>query len=65
MSRGLLTRPSSDEVRDYRLHVDAGLERLFASGLHGENDELNQLLELGLNHEQQHQELLLPLLFHP
>jgi ergothioneine biosynthesis protein EgtB len=53
--RGMLSRPSLDEVRNYRAHVDEALERalpsLRAEGL--------ALIELGINHEQQHQELLL------
>lgn len=58
--RGLLTRPSAGQVRDYRAHVDAGLEQLFAQGLTREaSDPIGQLIELGINHEQQHQELLL------
>jgi ergothioneine biosynthesis protein EgtB len=56
--RGLLTRPSAAEVRDYRAHVDDALERLFAQA--GEpSDPVGALIELGINHEQQHQELLL------
>lgn len=56
--RGLLTRPGISEVFDYRAHVDEGLARLFARG--GEPDaEIALLIELGINHEQQHQELLL------
>ena len=54
--RGLLTRPSADEVRAYREHVDAALERLFAINL---QPRAAELVELGINHEQQHQELLL------
>ena len=54
--RGLLTRPSAQAVRDYRAHVDAALERLFETSL---PDEAASLIELGINHEQQHQELLL------
>jgi ergothioneine biosynthesis protein EgtB len=57
--RGLLTRPSAAQVRDYRAHVDAGLGRLFAEGIAKAADPLGALLELGINHEQQHQELLL------
>ena len=54
--RGLLTRPSLDEVHGYRAHVDAGMQQL----LTGEIDvETAALVELGLHHEQQHQELLL------
>ena len=56
--RGLLTRPSSDEVAAYRVHVDAGLEKLFANGLRCDS-EVASRLELGAHHEEQHQELLL------
>ena len=53
--RGMLSRPSLDEVRSYRAHVDEALERalpnLPAAAL--------ELIELGINHEQQHQELFL------
>jgi ergothioneine biosynthesis protein EgtB len=54
--RGLLTRPSANDVRAYREHVDAALERLCERDLHLSAAEL---IELGINHEQQHQELLL------
>ena len=57
--RGLLTRPSATEVRQYRAHVDAALERLISDGLAASSELLAALLELGINHEQQHQELLL------
>ncbi|HEY8248358.1 MAG TPA: ergothioneine biosynthesis protein EgtB [Hyphomicrobium sp.] len=58
--RGLLTRPSAGEVREYRAHVDEALARLFSQGFVSEGpDPLAALLELGINHEQQHQELLL------
>jgi ergothioneine biosynthesis protein EgtB len=55
--RGLLTRPGVDEIVDYRAFVDAKLLDLLASGDHP--DELGSIMEIGLNHEQQHQELLL------
>ena len=51
--RGLLSRPSLDEIMAYRAHVDEALAELF------EREELHALIELGINHEQQHQELLL------
>jgi ergothioneine biosynthesis protein EgtB len=54
--RGLLTRPSAEEVRAYRAFVDAALDRLFDHAL---SSEAAELIELGINHEQQHQELLL------
>ncbi len=53
--RGLLTRPSLDDVLAYRAHVDAGLERAWD----GFEADARTLIELGLNHEAQHQELLL------
>jgi ergothioneine biosynthesis protein EgtB len=54
--RGLLSRPSVDEVVRYRAHVDNEMERLLA---HEVTPETAFLVELGLQHEQQHQELLL------
>ena len=54
--RGLLTRPSAGEVRDYRAFVDQALARLLDTAL---APEAAELIELGINHEQQHQELLL------
>lgn len=54
--RGLLTRPSLDEVIDYRKDVDQRMQRLLQQN---PNDQkLAFLTELGLNHEQQHQELM-------
>ena len=55
--RGLITRPSKDEVFAYRTYVDEAMMILIDTQ-YGSNDELNFLLQLGLNHEQQHQELL-------
>ncbi len=55
--RGLLSRPSLAEVHAYRAHVDAGVATLLARGESASH--LHALLELGLNHEQQHQELIL------
>lgn len=56
--RGVLTRPSSERVMAYRTHVDEGLVNLFALGVAPES-EIARLIEVGINHEQQHQELLL------
>ena len=53
--RGLLTRPSLDEVLAYRAHVDAALASLSP----GTVQTAAPLLELGIQHEQQHQELML------
>jgi ergothioneine biosynthesis protein EgtB len=54
--RGLLTRPSIERVMAYRTHVDEGLRALLARGI---DAEVARLIEIGVNHEQQHQELLL------
>jgi ergothioneine biosynthesis protein EgtB len=53
--RGNLSRPSVDEVYAYRKHVDERMASLIAAG---PDAALEQLIVLGLNHEQQHQELL-------
>jgi ergothioneine biosynthesis protein EgtB len=53
--RGMLSRPTLDEVRAYRAHVDDALERALPSL----PPAALELVELGINHEQQHQELLL------
>ena len=55
--RGLLTRPSMREVRAYREDVDARVAALLEQG--AASAPLASLIELGLQHEQQHQELLL------
>ena len=56
--RGLLTRPALSQVMAFREHVNAAMQQLLLneSKLSG---EALALIELGLNHEQQHQELLL------
>jgi ergothioneine biosynthesis protein EgtB len=56
--RGVLTRPSSESVFAYRAHVDEGLAKLIALPSRDEA-EVARLVEIGINHEQQHQELLL------
>ena len=55
--RGLLSRPLVSEIIQYREHVDAAMAELLNS--RGEMPEVAERLILGLNHEQQHQELLL------
>ncbi len=54
-SRGLMSRPNLKEVYEYRAHVDDAMKSIFE---HAPFDILS-LVELGLNHEQQHQELII------
>ena len=54
--RGDLSRPTVREIFAYRKYVDEKMRELLSGNL---NNELKELLILGLNHEQQHQELLL------
>lgn len=56
--RGLLTRPTCFEVQNYRSYVDEALQTIFAGAV-ADNPEVRSRIELGVNHEQQHQELLL------
>ncbi|GGE09318.1 ergothioneine biosynthesis protein EgtB [Polymorphobacter glacialis] len=55
VARGLITRPSLEDVLAYRYHVDGALDRHW----HALGAEHLALITLGVNHEQQHQELLL------
>ena len=55
--RGLLSRPTVEDVCEYRAHVDDAMEALLRE--RGTDPQIALLVELGLNHEQQHQELLL------
>jgi ergothioneine biosynthesis protein EgtB len=59
--RGLITRPSLEEIYAYREHVDAGVARLLESR---PARAARELIELGCHHEQQHQELLLTDILH-
>ena len=58
-SRGLLSRPALNEVTRYRRHIDDHLMHLIETSPASEFRQLEQRCELGLNHEQQHQELIL------
>ena len=62
--RGLLTRPSLQEVHAYRAHVDAGVGALLREADEDTWQAAGPLLALGLQHEQQHQELLLTDVLH-
>jgi dimethylhistidine N-methyltransferase len=56
--RGLITRPSVDEIAEYRRYVDAALTEAINEGS-AEAPDVAALLELGGHHEEQHQELIL------
>ena len=58
--RGLLTRPSADRVAGYRRHVDGAMTNLLETA----GAAVWELVELGLQHEQQHQELLVTDIMH-
>jgi ergothioneine biosynthesis protein EgtB len=60
--RGLITRPTAAEVGVYRAHVDAAICALIESA--EDLSKLIPIIEIGLNHEQQHQELLLTDILH-
>ena len=62
--RGDLTRPSADEVTAYRRHVDAAVARFLHEADDKKLTEVSPLMEVGLNHEQQHQELMLTDILH-
>ncbi|MGW8267714.1 MAG: ergothioneine biosynthesis protein EgtB [Longimicrobiales bacterium] len=59
--RGYLSRPTVEEVCAYREAVDGAMEAFLSEAL---DPEVHELVELGLNHEQQHQELILTDLKH-
>jgi ergothioneine biosynthesis protein EgtB len=62
--RGLLSRPSLDEVMAYRAHVDAAMQRFMNECDEAAWARALPLITLGLHHEQQHQELLLTDILH-
>jgi ergothioneine biosynthesis protein EgtB len=62
--RGVITRPDCDEVTAYRAHVDRGMENLIAASTTDALAPLVDLVEIGLHHEQQHQELILTDILH-
>ncbi len=63
-ARGLLSRPGIEEIARYRAHVDGAMRRLIVIVGEEQWSELAPLIELGLNHEEQHQELLLMDILH-
>src|SRR5437764_7691299 len=62
--RGLITRPNCAEVAAFRAHVDNAVERLLANADEAELPQVLRILEIGLHHEQQHQELILTDILH-
>ena len=56
--RGTLSRPSVEEVYAYRDSIDRGIRELIKDAKDDRFDGIGKLIELGLQHEQQHQELL-------
>ncbi|MDX1824029.1 MAG: DinB family protein, partial [Thiohalomonadales bacterium] len=57
--RGLLSRPTVKEIYAYRAHVDEAMKRLLLQTTHRRWNDIESRSIIGLNHEQQHQELLL------
>ena len=62
--RGYLSRPTVAEVLDYRAHVDAAMAEFLADFDEHERPDVADVVEVGLHHEQQHQELMLTDLKH-
>jgi ergothioneine biosynthesis protein EgtB len=62
--RGMITRPGAADVAAYRAHVDAAVERLIAEADAPALPEILRIVEIGLNHEEQHQELMLTDILH-
>jgi ergothioneine biosynthesis protein EgtB len=62
--RGDITRPSADEVSAYRRHVDAAVVKFFREADEDKLRTIAPLVEVGLNHEQQHQELMFADILH-
>ena len=57
--RGMISRPTVEETYQYRQQIDAAMEDFFERGPEDRWRKLASLVALGLNHEQQHQELFL------
>ena len=62
--RGLITRPNGNDVTADRAHVDAAVVRLIETVPREDAERVFAIVEIGLNHEQQHQELLLTDILH-
>lgn len=57
--RGLLSRPPLEDIHAYRRHVEDAMDRLMVGANEKTWNKITPLIELGHNHEQQHQELML------
>jgi ergothioneine biosynthesis protein EgtB len=62
--RGLITRPNAEDVTRYRIHVDAAVARLIETVSPADAAKVLEIVEIGLHHEQQHQELLITDILH-
>lgn len=62
--RGHITRPGADEITTYRKHVDAAMVEFLSEADAATLARLAPLMDVGLNHEQQHQELMLTDILH-
>jgi ergothioneine biosynthesis protein EgtB len=62
--RGLITRPHGADVTAYRAHVDAAVEALIERVDAAQAPGIFSIVEIGLHHEQQHQELLITDILH-
>jgi len=62
--RGDLTRPAVEDITAYRRHVDAAVVKFFQSADQDTLARIAALVEVGLNHEQQHQELMFTDILH-
>jgi ergothioneine biosynthesis protein EgtB len=62
--RGLITRPNGEDVAGYRAHVDKAVDRLIETVPAADASRVFEILEIGLHHEQQHQELLVTDILH-
>lgn len=58
-ARGLITRPTVTEVAGYRARVTEAMDALLSRADEGRMETLAPLVDIGINHEQQHQELIL------
>ena len=61
IDRGNITRPGVQKVYEYRKHIDEAMNELLQAGV---DESIEELVTLGINHEQQHQELLVTDLKH-